>query len=384
MQTGLRWLIYCCVAAILFSCTLGKKIAGVSSVSNISAIKLLDEYDIPHNLIFKNTTVGGLSGIDYDSANNCYYIICDDRSDINPARFYTAKINITSKGIDSAYFTAVTNLLQSNGNVYPNNLQAPTLTPDPEAIRYNPILHQMIWSSEGERIVKKKDTILEDPAISLISPEGKYIGSFELPHLFKMQSIQKGPRQNGVFEGMSFADNYKTLYANAEEPLYEDGPRADLTDNHAFIRILGYDVESRKNIKQFAYKLDPIVYPANPPTEFKINGVPDILSIGNDQLLVIERSYSFGHEGCSIRLFIADFKNATDIKENVSLTKNAQFKPMTKKLLLNLDDLGIFIDNVEGMTFGPILPNGHRTLILIADNNFKQEERSQVFLFEVL
>lgn len=48
-----------------------------------------------------------------------------------------------------------------------------------------------------------------------------------------------------------------------------------------------------------------------------------------------------------------------------------------------MDHLGIFIDNIEGVTFGPTLANGKRSLIFIADNNFNPLEKSQVFLFEI-
>ncbi|MCH5599139.1 hypothetical protein [Niabella ginsengisoli] len=44
----------------------------------LSALKFLDEYEIPFDLQFKNTWVGGLSGIDYDPAQNLYFIISDE------------------------------------------------------------------------------------------------------------------------------------------------------------------------------------------------------------------------------------------------------------------------------------------------------------------
>jgi hypothetical protein len=199
-----------------------------------------------------------------------------------------------------------------------------------------------------------------------------------------MHAFEKGPRQNGVLEGMSFADNYKTLFVNVEEPLYEDGPRADITDNNAFIRLLKFDAAGKFNSAQYAYKLEPVAYAASPADAFKINGVPDILSIGNNKLLVIERSFSTGRAPCTIKVFIADISNATDIKNVPSLKSNTGFVPASKKLLLNMDDLGIYIDNVEGVTFGPLLPNGHKTLIFVADNNFSADEKSQLLLFEVL
>ena len=49
-----------------------------------------------------------------------------------------------------------------------------------------------------------------------------------------------------------------------------------------------------------------------------------------------------------------------------------------------MDDLKIYTDNIEGVTFGPDLPNGHKSLIFIADNNFNPMEKSQVMLFEVI
>jgi len=327
--------------------------------------------------------VGGLSGIDYNARRKVYYMISDDRSDINPARFYTAQIFVTPKGIDSLHFVAVTTMQQTDNTVYPNKKQDRSNVPDPEAIRYNPILKQLVWSSEGERIVKEKDTVLENPAVIAISPAGKFESSFELPANLVMHATDNGPRRNGVLEGMSFADNYTSLFVNVEEPLYEDGPRADVTDNNAFIRILKFDVASKKNIAQYAYKLEPVAYEANPASEFKINGVPDILNIGNNKFLVIERSFSTGRLACTIKVFITDLNNATNIKDVPSLKTNNNFTPATKKLLLNMDNLGIYIDNIEGVTFGPTLPNGHKTLVFVADNNFDTKEKAQLLLFEI-
>ncbi|MEP6674149.1 MAG: esterase-like activity of phytase family protein [Ferruginibacter sp.] len=384
MRSISRLLLFSFIVCHSLSCSTSKKSTNAITASNISSLKFLGEYDLPHNLPFNNTTVGGLSSIDYDIKNDCYYMICDDRSAINPARFYTAKIFFTAHSIDSVRFIDVKSLLQPNGNVYPNNKQDKMHVPDPEAMRYNPSSGNLVWSSEGERIIKSKDTVLEDPEINIISKDGKYQGNFPLPSNLKMQLTEKGPRQNGVLEGMSFADHYRTLYVNVEEPLYEDGPRADVTDNNTFIRLLKFDVASKQNTKQFAYKLEPVAHPAKPENEFKINGVPDILWLGNNKLMVTERSFSTGRMACTIRVFIADLSNATDIKEISSLKANKDFKPVQKKLLLNMDDLGIYIDNIEGATFGPVLPNGHKTLLFVADNNFAVAEKTQFLLFEVM
>ncbi len=57
--------------------------------------------------------------------------------------------------------------------------------------------------------------------------------------------------------------------------------------------------------------------------------------------------------------------------------------PVEKTLLLDFADLGIPLDNIEGITFGEDLPNGKQSLILISDNNFNPGQFTQVLAFEV-
>jgi hypothetical protein len=97
----------------------------------------------------------------------------------------------------------------------------------------------------------------------------------------------------------------------------------------------------------------------------------------------VERSFSTGRLACTIRVFLADMSDATDIANTNSLSKAAA-KPASKKLLLNMDDLGRYIDNIEGVTWGPALPNGHKSLLFITDNNFSPLEKTQLLLFEVI
>ena len=97
---------------------------------------------------------------------------------------------------------------------------------------------------------------------------------------------------------------------------------------------------------------------------------------------MIERSYSTGHLSCTIKVYLADISSAQNI-EGVDSLKGTSVKLITKTLLLNMDDLGIFIDNIEGVTFGPVLPGGKKSLLFIADNNFNPLEKTQVLLFEI-
>jgi hypothetical protein len=363
-----------------FSCTTTRH---TGSNDTIMHLKFLDEYEVPYSQNFKNTTIGGLSGIDYNAFGKIYYIISDDRSDINPARFYETRIIINKNKIDSIVFTDLKFLKNSSGNNYPNSTSDPYHTPDPEALRYNPENNSFVWSSEGERIVKPGKIVLEDPAITEINTNGNYIDTFQLPSQLHMHANESGPRQNSVFEGVTFADNYKTLFASVEEPLYNDGSRSGLNDSTGITRILRFNMETKKPTAQYAYVLDPVVHAPMPANAFKINGISDILSVGRNKFLVIERSYSTGRPGCTIKVFLADISYAKNINNIASLKSKSGIKAVSKKLLLNMDELAIYIDNIEGITFGPMLPNGKKSLLFIADNNFNPLQKTQFLLFEI-
>jgi hypothetical protein len=49
-----------------------------------------------------------------------------------------------------------------------------------------------------------------------------------------------------------------------------------------------------------------------------------------------------------------------------------------------MDDLGIFTDNIEGITFwAKKLANGKPTLLFVSDNNFSDKQKTQILFFEI-
>jgi hypothetical protein len=250
-------------------------------------------------------------------------------------------------------------------------------------LRYDANNNTFIWGSEGEKIISSEKNILVNPAITIIDSQGNYIDTFSLPRQMLMTTHNYGPRRNGVFEGLTFLDNYKSLLVSVEVPLLQDGAEAGTGDSSGIIRMIKFDVASRKPVAQYAYKIDPVAHPPLPFSGFRINGISDILSLGKDKLLVIERSFSNGRLSCTVKVYLASLDNATNVQSFDSLKAKNNFQIINKKLILNMDNLGIYIDNIEGVTFGPTLPDGKRSLIFIADNNFNPLEQSQVLLFEV-
>src|SRR6218665_142930 len=356
-----RPLFYCCcIAVLLSSCTSTSRLAGNSRKNvQVSSLKFLDEYVIPYNLPFEHTLVGGLSGIDYDAAGQRYFIISDERSFSSPARFYTADIVINDYKIDTIRFTSTHSLKQPDGSVFPSFKQNAQRTPDPESIRYNARTKSLLWTSEGDRAVREGKMIYQSPYVYEMDLQGNFKDSFFIPDNLKMYAEEKGARENGVFEGSSFDDTYKWLYVSMEQPVYQDGAIPTTTSQGAPIRITKYNSRTKKAVAQYAYQLDKVATEPKPANGFFINGLDEILWIGNNRFLLLERSYSTGTPQNTIKVFLADISGATNILNRESIAGSNDYSLVSKKLLLNLNDLNRFVDNVEGITLGPVLPNGH-------------------------
>lgn len=363
---------------LLFSCS---NIKQATQTSTSPRLKFINSIEIPYNQNFKETKIGGLSGIDYDKKQDIYYIISDERSQVNPSRFYTAKIHLKNDKIHTIDFQRTNTLKNKEGNVFDNWLSNPESSADPEDIRYNPKKKSLIWTSEGARVLSAKKTVLQNPAISFMDLKGNYQGQVTLPSNLEMQKEEKGPRNNGTLEGITFDKNYKNIYTVVEEPLFDDGDKATV-EKGALIRFYKFNVKTKKNTAQYAYQLEAIAKAPNPKDEFSVNGVSAIQYYSEDELLVVERSYSVGTQACTIKVFLCDISKATDVKDIASL-KDQEIKFTSKKLILNLDELGIFIDNIEGVTFGPKLSSGKQSLLFVSDDNFSDKQKTQLLLFEV-
>ncbi|MGB8390148.1 esterase-like activity of phytase family protein, partial [Mycobacterium sp.] len=115
----------------------------------------LGQSQIPFGATFDGTVIGGLSAISYDAGRQLYYVISDDRSQKNPARFYTVQLSLSDKGIDKVTVTGTRPLLAQSGRSFAPlmpNITPPVVPPDPEGIAFDPGRQRLYWCSEGERL----------------------------------------------------------------------------------------------------------------------------------------------------------------------------------------------------------------------------------------
>lgn len=155
--------------------------------------------------------------------------------------------------------------------------------------------------------------------------------------------------------------------------------------------------------RQFAYQLDTVNAPnrpgatiANPPSPgVGNNGVSEMLALSDDRFLVMERGWDgigananpTGVSHNTIRVYEVDLAGATNVSGLGSLDGGNPFSTVTKTLVFDSASLaGVLntydtkIDNIEGMTFGPTLADGRRSLVMVSDNNNSNSQRKTQFL----
>ncbi|MFJ1765904.1 esterase-like activity of phytase family protein [Amycolatopsis sp. NPDC088138] len=342
-------------------------------------IRLLGEKIVPNSLPYQGTIVGGLSSIDYDPRTGGYALICDDRSAINPARFYTATFPVTAKGVGDVTFTGTKPFLRPDGTPYPPLTQNDPAKPqneqtiDPEELRVDPWTGDYYWSQEGERTA----TTLIDPSIREARRDGEYVRDLPIPANEKMTPTA-GPRQNLVLEGLTFAGFGALIASEDEGPLLQDGPESTRTTGG----VSRITLQGRYGpvLAQYAYPQEPIFASPVPDGAFATTGVSSMLAVDQadpTKYLMMERSFVTG-VGNKVRVYEIDTKGATNILNVKSLADAKNVKPVKKRLLFDAADLGLStVDNLEGMTWGPKLPGGERSLVIVSDNNFAATQVTQ-------
>jgi hypothetical protein len=324
---------------------------------------------------FAGTVVGGLSGISYDAGSGLYYVISDDRSSKDPARFYTARIPLSDNTISQVEFIATHPWLDTNGQPFgPLDVAArpPVVPPDPEAIAFDARRQVLYWSSEGERITDNQNgPVLLDPWVRIATLEGSYVGEFALPPMLRMSAGPTGPRRNNGHEGLTLSPSGRYLWAGMEGPGYEDGEAA--TEGvGALTRITRFDVETRVATAQYAYPIDPVT--AGPGGD---NGLSDLLALDDENFLALERGFG---THVAVRLYRVSIGDAEDVLARPSLT-GAPVRTMQKTLLVDLTSTVDPLDNVEGITLGPTLPDGRQSLVMVSDDNFSPRQITQFLAF---
>ena len=363
---------------LLVCCGCGNDLVASQSAERLFlplGLNFLGEYPLPKQTL-ADLPVGGISGLTYDRLRDRFYAISDDRK--NP-RFYTLKLDIAQDTqparLQSVTVEAVTLLKDAQGNPYPPN------TVDGEGIAFTP-RGTLFVSSEGDNR-RQVLPFISEFALST----GILQDALPLPQRFL--PVGKNPTQgiqnNLGFEALAIAatstlkDDPFRLFTAIENSLLQDRDPDKVSKNPP-LRFLHYEINTISNpvlVGENLYVLDP-----KPPGTVS-QGLSDLATLDQEGYFIsLERDFGLG--GFGAKLFQVINANATDTSQVSSFKDGTTgLIPLKKQLLLDLSTLNIDLDNLEGLAFGPHLADGSPTLLLVSDDNFREDQITQFLLFRV-
>lgn len=360
----MRWALV--LAALLSATFLSTPLAAQPRLS------LLKACETPKGIVFDGGGYGGISGIDYDPRSRLWAFISDDKSERGPSHAFLGRLDLRPGAPCGPTLQKMIPLRREDGSTFPDRQQGAEAA-DGEGIRFDPSKGDLVWVTEGDFDHGYP------PALRRMTADGTPVSRTVVPANLTFQAdAAGGARKNATTEGLSWSVNGRYLWLPMEWPLIQDGPVPSVAGG-GLTRLSKLDRTGRL-VGQYAYRLDPVQTAS--PVGVDDNGVSEILALDAHRLLVLERSAAKGRDGrygYHIRLYLADVAGAEDVSKIASLAETS-VRPVGKRLLLNFDSLGVRIDNLEGMAWGPRLKDGARTLVLASDDNYDANQINQILV----
>ena len=215
------------------------------------------------------------------------------------------------------------------------------------------------WDPQNRTVFVTDETA---HTISEINPDtGKLVAEVQLPE------HQRKRRKNRGLEALALSPDGEFLWTANEEALSGDGAPSSVREG-TIVRLTRFRRSGGAKWEhdgEWAYLTDSI---GGGKTRRMRSGVSDLCVLEDGTLLVLERELS--RKGVDpayrARLYAVrpDIGAAFDVK-----------RPIAKKLLFGADT---GTANYEGVCQGPALDNGDRTLVLVSDGGYADDERLYV------
>ena len=346
--------------------------AAAFSQSIPTRLEFLGEALLPPGLQVEGRSVGGLSGIAYEPGSGRYYVVSDEPGNRFPASFFVLEIDLEADRLkeDSIRVTDVVTLQDEPGQAFEVN------GVDPEGAAFTADGNLLV-SSEGQAAAGVP------PFLREFGLDGHPGRTYVLPDRY-LPRPGRGVRHNLAFEALTVTPDHRVAIVATENALTQDGSKSTL-ETRSPSRLARFDTRTAALIDEYLYWVEPVASPATIVGGLEVAGVVELIALDASHLLSLERSFSVG-AGNVIRLYLVSLEEATDISDLDSLGEVDldSLRPAAKQLLVDFSDLGVNLDNLEGMCFGPQLSDGRRALILIGDDNFNYPAQvSQILAFAV-
>ncbi|MNJ99844.1 hypothetical protein D3C87_176250 [compost metagenome] len=336
------------------------------------------ETTIKHGAQFNKSVIGGLSGMMW--ADGTLYAVSDDKGRLGDPRFFEFNLKIKDKKIELTpkavhFITGVPGKLEKTGGL------------DLEGL-FRFVDGGLLLSSEGNSDSKPRVM----PRILRVSSTGQWKSDLPLDDKYLPETTgqqKKGTQGNLAFESLTGLDGGKTVFTTTESALLQDvkSGEEELGDR---IRIIKYEEKEKglQAVAEYAYQID--AYSKNDKGQEFFRGVSEMLAVSDTKIIVLERGVRIIGKGwiTPASLYLADLSQATDVSKVTPLSQT-KIKTAEKTKLIDLEmdltkerpDKGM--QNFEALSWGPTLPDGRRTVLVMSDNNFSKKETMELLVFTV-
>lgn len=358
----------------------GVLLATASSAQALS-LKYVGETAVVTGAKFDNTTIGGLSGITF--GNGFLNAVSDDKGRYGEPRIYQFELKISDKAVNliPKSATYVKGLRKEGSRKAFLDLEGLVSLADGD----------FLISSEGNNDLKPRSM----PRIFRTGADGKWKSDFTIPDKFLPERTgqqSKGVQNNGAFEGLTATRDGKFVFTGLEAPLTQDIDMENETNGDK-VRILKFEDRGAERgyytpVAEFVYHMDP--FRDNEVGKEIFRGISEILAVSETKMIVLERGARIHGKGwkSTVGLYLADLSKATD---TLAMTKLAGHKVTVAEKVKLVDfetDLVKArgkkeVQNFEALAFGPNLPDGRRTLLVMSDNNFSKNEVTELLVFAI-
>lgn len=330
-------------------------------------LELYGQTSLAPKLAVNKESVGGLSGFFWDGTK--LTVVCDDRGKSGAPRFYDFELKITDK------------VEMTSGKSHHLTGTSAGWVLDLEGIASLPG-GDLLLSTEGDNNKKPRAW----PHIFVTSGVGVYKFEIPLPDKFLPETIglqKKGIENNRGFEGLTLHPVTQNLFIMSEFPIITDQGN---DDQNFWLRIVEFtkDKGLYKAKAEYPYQVTRL-----PKTDLGIEvfrGVSEILTTSDSRLIVLERGARLTKTGIAYTggLYVVDLQGAQDVSAVRNLSEG-KIPSLKKNKLVDFEELfkNQKIENFEGLAWGPNLPDGRKTLLVLSDNNFSSKEKTTLLVFAV-
>ena len=189
---------------------------------------------------------------------------------------------------------------------------------------------------------------------------------------FRIPADLKGIQSNRGFEALTYSEDTDLLWTTTESPLKKD------TFLPRLLRLQSFTMDGEP-AERFLYQMEePLQSATN--TQAYVHGVPALAALPDGRLIVLEREVYVPKGGFWDKLTGSFTKVDLYIVDPIHDTAGI----LRKSLLCSFRTGALDLANFEGMCLGPTLPDGQRTLLLIADSQNGSSGLTQEYVKVVL